>query len=212
MTNITMNKRQKRGISTVLTTLIIVVASVVLGTAVTLFGTSLFQTGAQQQSMSVSNAHLWYNTDTTGGPGPTVEGAMVVRNTGDKLVAVDNIKVRNAIVPFSAWSASPTTVTSTEASAQFVYLGGTAIAFPPAVSANYDLDGGGTAIPAGGITMTVQQGPVSLEPGKTVIIYFTLPANSAITSADIGAAATVGVTAGQINTVQSVSVASVNVP
>ncbi len=207
----TIINRKNKGISTVLTTLIIVVASVVLGTAVTLFGTSLFQTGAQQQGMSVTNTHLWFNI---GAGNPTVEGAAVVRNTGDKLIAVDTIKVRGTSTAFGNWYAAKTVVSATgavisnvEATAQFVYLS-------PLAAGATDIDSAGIAIGAGPPNnepfLVKGTGPVSLEPGATVIIYFSVP-SGVVTSSDIGASASMTINAGQITSVQSVSVASENV-
>ena len=207
-----MNKKQKKGISVVLTTLIIVVASVVLGTAVTLFGTSLFQTGAQQQGMTISNAHIWQGLN---GTDTTVEGAVVVRNSGDKLIAVDGIELRGASVVFTNWFA--TAIAETTPSVQQLQL-----AYCMPLTGARDLDnadgatvGDCTATGADVATGLVRQtSPVSLEPGKAVIIYFIIPRsndlvanNEAITSSDVGASATMKITAGQITQVQSVSVA-----
>ncbi|MGH9922659.1 MAG: hypothetical protein ACRD38_07895 [Nitrososphaerales archaeon] len=218
MTNITMNKKQKKGISTVLTTLIIVVASVVLGTAVTLFGTSLFQTGAQSQGIAVTQSHIWFtadcNEDNTQNDMVTV-GSIVVRNTGDKLLAIDTIKIRGTIVPNANWYAN-STASATQTQAAMIYDGND-WDDAPAVC---------TALPAGPVSITTaatndvplvkQTGPVSLDPGKTVIIYFvgpgsynTLAADDVLSATDVGAAASVTVLSGQITVVQSVSVAKV---
>ncbi len=189
------NNKQKKGISVVLTTLIIVIASVILGTAVTLFGTSLFQTGAQNQGISVTNAHMWFQSNATA---PQVEGAFVVRNTGDKLVAVDTINIRGQIVPYNNWVASATGLSSTFTTAQFIWRQ----AVP--ATGTYLLDGTAST----STTLTQQTGPVSLDPGKYLVVYFSLPASSTvISSADIGASTTLDVRAGQISSVQSISVA-----
>jgi len=50
---------KKRAISTVLTTVIILVASVVLAAGVVLYGTSLFQGGTQTENISVSETKIW---------------------------------------------------------------------------------------------------------------------------------------------------------
>ncbi|WP_255464622.1 hypothetical protein [Nitrosopumilus sp. b2] len=65
MRNCVLNRR--RTISTVLTTVIILVASVVLGAGSGLYGTSLFQTSTQQDSIVVLGMNLWVNaTDSVG--------------------------------------------------------------------------------------------------------------------------------------------------
>src|SRR5947209_8139734 len=91
---------KKKAISTVLTTMIILVASVVLGTGVVIYGTSLFQTGAQSESISTQGVKLWVNaTDSKG----ISWGAAAIRNTGDKLESVDTISVRGIAVPYTYW-------------------------------------------------------------------------------------------------------------
>jgi len=213
-----MNKRQKKGISTVLTTLIIVVASVVLGTAVTLFGTSLFQTGAQAQGIAVSQANLWFESDCdednlSSESDTVILGSVVVRNTGDKLIGIDTIKIRGTIVPNANWYAN-STATATQTQAAMVYDDG--FDDPNSLCT-------GAAMPAGPITITTaaaddislvkQTGPVSLDPGKTVIIYFVgsgsydvNAANDVLSATDVGGAASVTVQAGHLSIAQSISV------
>ncbi len=208
-----MNKKQKKGISVVLTTLIIVVASVVLGTAVTLFGTSLFQTGAQQQGIAVSQSNIWFRADcgVVSTPADMVTvGSVVIRNSGDKLMAIDTIKIRGTIVPNANWYAN-STATAAQTQAAMTYD-----------SADWE---GACTLPATSVTvgttptdvvLTKQTGPVSLDPGKTAIIYFvgtgsydTITTNDVLTATDVGAAVSLTVQAGQLTTVQSVSVAKV---
>ena len=93
-----MNK--KRAISTVLTTVIILVSSVVLGSGVVLYGTSLFQGGSQQESITVSNIKLWVHDTNQDG---LAWGAAGIRNTGDKVLSVDKIEVWGESIPFGQW-------------------------------------------------------------------------------------------------------------
>ncbi|MFY3741148.1 MAG: hypothetical protein HMLIMOIP_001596 [Candidatus Nitrosomirales archaeon] len=220
LTYITKTKKQNKGISVVLTTLIIIVASVVLGTGVIAFGTSLFQTGAQQQSMTVSQTNLWFKVDCdeddlSSETDVVTVGSAVVRNSGDKLIAIDTIKIRGTIVPNANWYAN-STVSASQSQAQMTYD-----------SADWDepdsLCIGTAAPPAGPVLITTfaaddvplvkQSGPVSLDPGKTVIIYFvssgsydTNASNDILSATDVGAAVSVTVQAGHLSIVQSVSV------
>ena len=209
---IQMTNRQKKGISTVLTTLIIVVASVVLGTAVTLFGTSLFQTGSQQQGIAVSNLHVWQGANSTvvGQTNQVAEGSFVVRNTGDRLVAVDSIKIRGASVPFTSWYASEATdSTDTNFQKAFKYM------INPDTDKDLDNDAADDLLQtAAGIGLIKQNAPVTLEPGKGVIIFFILSGsndtdltNDVLTTSDVGASTSVSVFAGSIGQVQTVTVA-----
>ena len=91
--------KPRKALSTVIVTLIILVASVVLGTGVVLYGTSLFQTGAQSQSVKVTNVKVWADKGGTG----WAWGAADVRNDGDKMLSVDTISVRGTAVPYANW-------------------------------------------------------------------------------------------------------------
>ena len=99
--------KNRRGISVVITTLIILVSSVVLGTGVVFYGTSLFQTASQQQSIASQGVTVWVNatyTSGTGGPGAPISwGAASIRNNGDVLATVNTIQVRGVNIPFTSW-------------------------------------------------------------------------------------------------------------
>ncbi len=205
--------RQKKGISVVITTLIIVVASVVLGTAVTLFATGLFGTGAGSTSITTSNVNLWYNGTST----DQTVGAAVIRNTGDKIAAISSITVSGTTVPFSNWFYNATGASSTNIQKQFAYgnsITGTATAPSTLLSAGrvysaWDLDRTGVAsltAVAPGNALLQATGPISLNPGKAVIVYFVLPTGT-LKSVDVGTTATVSISAGSVSSVQSISVA-----
>ncbi|MFQ5440897.1 MAG: hypothetical protein ACE5DL_05485 [Nitrosopumilaceae archaeon] len=197
---------KRKGISTVLTTVIILVASVVLGSGVVLYGTSLFQTVAQEESIDVQGINIWVNaTDATG----DAWGAAGVRNNGDKNLSVDNIVIKGATVPFSSWywDADQSRVTIDNFQASFVHEGtggagtlmndspvvSTACTSPAGTTLEIDFDGAGTLD-----TLCLQQGsgPVGLKPGERAIIYFQVP-QSSITTLDAGAATTLKVFAGE---------------
>src|SRR5579885_3326804 len=133
--------KSRKAISAVLTTLIILVASVVLGTGVVLYGTSLFQTGAQSAGISTQGVHVWANSTST----PTyVWGAAEIRNSGDKILSVDTISVRGNQVPFANWyyDNSPARVTTANFQSQLTYTGTATTAYR---SGNATM----TAVPAG---------------------------------------------------------------
>src|SRR5262245_48582530 len=91
--------QKRKGIGNVITTLIILIASVVLGAGVIFFGGSMFQTNTQSESIKVSNVHSWVNsTDAT--------TAFVVQNTGSKAVTINSINFRGVGVPLSMWSSA----------------------------------------------------------------------------------------------------------
>jgi hypothetical protein len=121
--------KNRKAISAVLTTIIILVASIVLGTGVVVFSTNLFQTGGQSQSVQVQGVKTWVNgtwtgTGSSGGPaGQTIGwGAFVIKNTGDKILSVSSVQVRGTSVPFTSWYAdTDTTRVGQNFQAQFNY-------------------------------------------------------------------------------------------
>jgi hypothetical protein len=187
------NKVQKhRGIGTVITTLIVLIASVVLGAGVIFFGGSLFQSNTEQESIQVSNVQSWAGT--TAGPADS-QLAFVVKNTGGKVVSINSISLRGTTVPVSSWYYNNTQSVMTVQNTQ------TALKF--------DTDGTLTSItlPSGATTFTAATGPVSLKQGETAIFYVdVIPIN--IGPTDVGIAYTMNVQAGKATAVQSVSVAS----
>ena len=212
---------KKRAISTVLTTMIILVASVVLATGVAVFGTSLFQTGAQQQSIAVQGTIVWVDPTEEAGK---AWGATGVRNNGDKLVSVDKIIVRGATVPFTNWyvDSSQTRVSTANYQSQFQNKGTdnnnlileNAVQNPPVgvttdcvpnddTILEMDLDGLGTKAT---LCLVQASGPTSLQPGERMIVYFKVP-DGIITPVDSGAATSIGIFAGQTGSPVSVIIA-----
>lgn len=206
---------KRRAISAVLTTLIILVASVVLGTGVVVFGSSLFQTGSQQEAIDIQGIRAWVNaTDSNG----VTWGAAGVRNSGDKFVAVDTITVRGATVPFTSWyvDKDPIRVTVENFQSQYIHEGTTSAgdmknstSFTGTCPSGQgkvkiDLDGAGTKP---GLCLTAASGPTSLNPGDRMVVYFRVP-NGVLTPLDSGASTNVNIFAGRTGSPTSVTVAN----
>lgn len=81
--------RNKKALSTVVTTLIILVVSVLLATIVTFYAINVTTTRVQEESLFLSKQHVWYNTS-----GMWAEGALVIVNTGGRDVVLDKVSVR----------------------------------------------------------------------------------------------------------------------
>jgi hypothetical protein len=193
---------KKRAISTVLTTVIILVSSVVLGSGVVLYGTSLFQGNTQQESITASGIKMWVDSSDANG---VSWGAAKVRNTGDKLVAIDKIQIRGVDVPFTNWFPD-TTVNSTtfQQSLNFTDFGtGNALVLDAAVCGAFDLSI--RLGDAADVCADVGSGPIAMNPGDAAIIYFHL-GNGTITSLDAGVSTSVGIFAGKAGAPQSVTV------
>ena len=199
---------KKRAISTVLTTVIILVSSVVLGSGVVLYGTSLFQGGSQQESITVSNIKLWVHSTN---PDGLSWGAAGIRNTGDKVLSVDKIEVRGDSIPFAQWYPD-TDVTVTLFSQALVHPGWSGIAGgliqtgACAGSETIDIDVAGATDDICGDTSS---GPVALTPGQSVIIYFQLN-NGTASSLDSGSNTSVNIFAGKAGAPQSITVSGKN--
>jgi len=81
--------REKKGLSVVVTTLIILVVSVLLATIVTLYAVNVTTTRVQEESLLVTKHHIWYNAS-----GSWAQSAFVLVNTGGRDVVIDKISVR----------------------------------------------------------------------------------------------------------------------
>ena len=80
--------RNRKGLSTVVTTLIILVVSVLLATVVTYYAINITSTRVEEESLSVRKAHVW--VDTSGDD----QAAFVIINTGGRDVVLDKITIR----------------------------------------------------------------------------------------------------------------------
>jgi hypothetical protein len=202
---------KKRAISTVLTTVIILVSSVVLGSGVVLYGTSLFQSGTQQESIAASGIKVWVHTTSADG---LAWGAAKVRNTGDKVLSIDKIQIRGTDVPFAQWYPD-TSITPTlfqQALNHTGWTGANGLLVKDGASCGagdeISLDLVGDNLAADSVCATSSSGPVPLDPGDSVIIYFRLN-NGTITSLDSGVNTSVNIFAGKAGAPQSVTVSGI---
>jgi len=88
--------RNKKGLSVVVTTLIILVVSVLLATIVTLYAVNVTTTRVQEEALHLTKQHIWYNTS-----GAWAQAAIVIINTGGKDVVLDKVSVRGQESPWS---------------------------------------------------------------------------------------------------------------
>jgi len=80
--------RSRKGLSTVVTTLIILVVSVLLATVVTFYAINVTTTRVQEESIQVYKLHFWHNGTTF------AEAAFLIINTGGRDLVLDKISVR----------------------------------------------------------------------------------------------------------------------
>jgi len=81
--------KSKKGLSVVVTTLIILVVSVLLATVVTFYAINVTTTRVQEEALFLTKQHIWFNTTSS-----WAEGAIVILNTGGKDVVIDKVSVR----------------------------------------------------------------------------------------------------------------------
>ncbi len=201
--------KNRRGISTVLTTMIILVASVVLGTGVVVYGSSMFEAGAASESLAVTNTQVWVDKSQNSG---WAWGAADIRNDGDKQLAVDHILVRGTSIPISNWYAdtNPNRVTSANFQSALNYTsisnintGALANATGVSVPVGCTASPGPIVVQLGTVSqkptlcLTNQNGPLTLAPSAKAIIYFKVPQNL-LTSLDAGSAGSVAIYAGKV--------------
>lgn len=86
--------KDKRGLSQVVTTLILLMVSVLLAGITTYLATNIVMTRTQKEEVRLSKQHVWVNS--TG-----AVGAFMLQNLGGKDVLVDKIEVRGVK---SSWS------------------------------------------------------------------------------------------------------------
>jgi len=205
-----------RALSTVLTTIIILVASVVLATGVVLYGTSLFQTSTQQEAITVSGLKMFVHaTDPKG----LAWGAFSVRNTGDKILSVDKITIRGTDMPFSQWYADANATNNLlQQSVIFTSwlnvkgLIANSTGTGDCSTENQPLELQieiltGELNDLGWFCAKKATGPIGLDPGKGAIIYFKLT-NNTVTSLDAGISTAVGIFAGKAGAPISITIAS----
>ena len=157
MRNILRNILKNRlALSTVITTLIILVVAVLLAGVVTYFAINVVSTRVQQESLSITYAHVWVDS------GGNAIGALMITNTGGRDVVVNQIQVRGQPIVWATtlvYSGTPTS-TSTDLSP---------------ISATDLLKS---------TTFTAATAPITLSSGSTVGVYIVAPGSVGVN--DIG--------------------------
>lgn len=149
--------KSKKGLSTVVTTLIILVVSVLLATVVTFYAINVTTTRVQEESLFMTKQHVWFNT-TSG----WAEAAIVIVNTGGRDVVIDKISVRGQDSPWTNvyyWRTNNVTI-SNDLQVTPTELNGT----------SFDI-----TVQGGVRTFTQASDDLTLKSGWTVVIYILHP-------------------------------------
>jgi FlaG/FlaF family flagellin (archaellin) len=162
----------RKGLSTVVTTLIILVVSVLLATVVTFYAINVTTTRVQEESIQVYKQHIWHNGTTY------AEAAFLLINTGGRDVVIDKVTVRGQE---SAWATVYYNKTTDAISPDLYY-----------VAPNVDGTLNGKNVTLGSTTYALTQASddLILKSGWSMIVFITNP--DSISVSDIGV--TVGFT------------------
>ncbi len=166
--------KSKKGLSTVVTTLIILVVSVLLATVVTFYAINVTTTRVQEESVHLTKLHFWHNGTTFS------ECAILIINSGGRDFVLDKIAVRGQQ---SEWDTVYYNKTQTAISPDLPYI---------TPDANGTLVG--KTVTLGNITYALTRGTAGndmiLKSGWSMICYITNPDSLSVN--DIGV--TLGVT------------------
>ena len=177
MTNLLKNRR---ALSTVVTTLIILVISVLLAGVVTYYAINVTSTRVQEESLSVTKLHIWVPND-----GNDPEAAFLIVNTGGRDIVIDKITVRGQTASIPATDGGLRDVvyatTNKAVTDDFSYIlavctGGDTVSID--------------SVPADDVMLSVASSPITLQSGYSMVVYIAQP--DSISLNDIGL--TVGIT------------------
>ncbi len=189
---------KRKAITPVITVIIILAASIVLGLSAVAYGASFFQTESLRTSVAVQGIRTWVNGTSSQG---IAWGAAAVANNGDKIISVDKIQIRDTDIPYFNWYVdSNQTRAFQNFQKQFNYTKNDQSGFlkgseatggivTPGASCTQsstniviDEDGAGPSLP---LCLQEANGPVSLAPGTQMIVYYHVP-NGVMNTADAG--------------------------
>jgi hypothetical protein len=157
----------KRGLSTVVTTLIILVVSVLLATVVTMYSINVTTTRVQEESLFLTKPHVWYNTT-----GSWSQAAIVIINTGGKDVVIDKVTVRGQELNWTYvfyWRTTSAITQDLEVTSDQLNISQT--------SQNITVEGSTR-------TFTRADNDLTLRSGYTMVLYIDSP--DSITVSDVG--------------------------
>jgi hypothetical protein len=167
--------KSKKGLSTVVTTLIILVVSVLLATVVTFYAINVTTTRVQEEAIQITKLHTWHDGT------QFAESTFLVINTGGRDLVLDKITVRGQE---SAWTSVYYSKTTDTINADLPYVTptnattGTLPLWVVVGGTNYTL------------TLGVLTADLILQSGQSMIVYMSNPDSVSVN--DIGV--TVGIT------------------
>ena len=164
--------KNRKALSTVVTTLIILVVSVLLATVVTFYAINVTTTRVEEESLQVFKLHVWHNGSSFS------EAAFLIINTGGRDVVLDKITVRGQECAWTSVYYYKGQITVDE-DLGYVTPNGTSL------EGKYAKIGGSDS----NYTLSAASSDIILPSGYTLIVYIANPDH--ISVSDIGV--TVGV-------------------
>ncbi len=159
--------KSRAGLSTVVTTLIILVVSVLLATVVTFYAINVTTTRVQEESIQITKLHTWQNGATFS------ETAFLLVNTGGRDIVIDKIAVRGITADITTiYSCKPTSTVT----ADLVFIDSGAIA--------------GTTIGGANLAVGTANTNMIVQSGGSLVVYIANPDHVSVN--DIGV--TIGIT------------------
>jgi len=156
--------KNKKALSTVVTTLIILVVSVLLATVVTFYAINITTTRLESEDLKVTKQHIWTNSS-------MAQAAFVLTNVGGRDVLLDKITVRDQEEPWT----------------DVYYWKGTAPTHDLNFTNGVNATSAGTAsvdIEGATETFTRASDDIAVESGTTLVVYIRTP--DSISVSDIG--------------------------
>lgn len=164
--------KSKKGLSVVVTTLIILVVSVLLATVVTFYAINVTTTRVQEESIQVYKMHTWHNGTNF------AETTFLIINTGGRDLVIDKIAVRGQECSWTNVYYNKTTDTINN---DLLYI---------TPNADSTLTGKNVTVGSNTYALTHASDDLILKSGWSMIVYVTNPDH--ISVSDIGV--TVGMT------------------
>ena len=162
--------RNRLALSTVVTTLIILVVSVLLAGVVTYFAINVTSTRVQEESLALTKQHVWYNASSG-----QSQAALMIINTGGRDIVIDKVTVRGQEADWNGVAQNVTYLVTEESISSdlaFIYDG----------IVGKDMADITDVIGIGSLSSATTD--VTVQSGKTVILYVSSP--DSITINDIG--------------------------
>jgi hypothetical protein len=153
--------KNRKALSTVVTTLIILVVSVLLAGVVTYFAINVTSTRVQEESLNLVHQHVWHNAT-------VAQAALMITNTGGRDVVLQKVSVRGQEC---LWSTVYYNITSTAPTTDFTFN-------------NTVADATANTVTADGVIYTKATTNVVLPSGQTLLMYINTPDSIAVN--DIG--------------------------